>query len=68
MNPVLKAAIGGVARAIGAYAAGKSINLDNEALEFALEAVVVGLIAGWSVWQKRRADRKLKQAAATGGV
>lgn len=66
MNPMYKAMIAGVARTILAAAAVKGIQLDNELVEAAVQAAVVAAVAGWSVYQKFKVDRKLKKVAATG--
>lgn len=63
MNPMYKAMAAGVARALIAFAAAKGIQLDNELVEFALQAGIMFGVAGWSVYQKYKVDRKLKTVA-----
>lgn len=68
MTGLLPAISGGVARALMAFAAGYGVDLGNEQAETIVNALLAVGSVLWTVVQKIRADRKVKQAAATGIV
>lgn len=66
MNPMYKAMAAGLTRTLIAFAAARGVELDNEAVEVALQAAIVAAVTAWSVYQKWKVDRKLKRVAAAG--
>lgn len=66
MNPMYRAMIGGVVRVIAPFLVSQGLDLDNDKLEHTIETLVLVGSVVWSLIQKRRVDRKIAKAAATG--
>lgn len=66
MSSLLPAIGGGLARAVMMFAAGYGVDLGNEQAETIANGLLGAGSVIWTVVQKMRTDRKIKQAAATG--